>query len=485
MRVFKRTEGTNIEPDRQNDWKNPSHWFLPITFFSSGCLIILAAHGDLWLDEIWSIGYAEQATGSWDIVSRFTIDNNHVLNTEYLFLLGQQDCLVLYRLFSIICGIASLLLVGYACRSWPYFARLSVFLLASFSFPLILYFSEARGYAPAIFFALLAYLALDRHRGRPSWSSLLTFWSAMILGILAHATFLMVALALFCMAAADATSARFSQRRLAVLGAMFGLPAMFYCGFYFLFLRNLQIGGGDQSSYLDVIQKIAVLVIGLPDRPWSGLAALACIFGTLGSCLFLLKFNPESLFYLSVLLLGPAALLLIEQPEYLYPRYFIVCIPFAYLMLGRVLGILHQSKLRWMRLSAPAVLALILAGQIPRIASLLNYGRGQYTAALWYIAGHTPTEQLRIGSDHDFRNRMVLDFYARHLKLGKPLHYIGQEHWSEDTPDWVILHSQDTHYRPPGHVDFTGRRNFDLVAEYPFSGYSGWSWFLYRRSDWK
>src|SRR3990172_12519660 len=162
------------------------------------CAIMLcaAASGDLWLDEIWSIFFAEAAKSPWDIVSLYKHDNNHVLNTLYLYAIGKQDHLVFYRLLSIVAGIGSLFLLTRMARKWGHLESLFILLLAGFSYPLILYFSEARGYSPAIFFALLSLFLLDKCLTNYSPIKLFCFWLFVCLGSISHLSFIIVFLSL-------------------------------------------------------------------------------------------------------------------------------------------------------------------------------------------------------------------------------------------------------------------------------------------------
>ena len=139
-------------------------------------LITAAARGDLWLDEVYSISFAESASSVWEIFSRFQVDNNHVLNTLYLYLIGKHKLLMIYRLLSIFTGFGSVLLVGLIARKWGLLEQLFSLLLAGTSYPLILLFSEARGYAPAIFFALLCLAILLYSRQQMSLFRLTIFW---------------------------------------------------------------------------------------------------------------------------------------------------------------------------------------------------------------------------------------------------------------------------------------------------------------------
>ncbi|NJL58470.1 MAG: hypothetical protein HC887_01260 [Desulfobacteraceae bacterium] len=125
---------------------------LPGVFLLSSALIISAARGDLWLDEIWSLSFALTSHSLTDIFTQFRHDNNHVLNTLFLYCIGEQKMLWVYRLFSVVSGIGSVFLGAYiAKKNWGYPEALCSAVLIGTSYPLVIYYSEARGYAPAIF----------------------------------------------------------------------------------------------------------------------------------------------------------------------------------------------------------------------------------------------------------------------------------------------------------------------------------------------
>ena len=115
-------------------------------------LIVAAARGDLWLDEIWSLGFALDSSSAADVFCRFKHDNNHVLNTLYLYLVSHADDFMVFRTLSVLSGIASLwLLTWIAGQERRKTEAMLVLIMAGSSYPLLLYFSEARGYAPAVF----------------------------------------------------------------------------------------------------------------------------------------------------------------------------------------------------------------------------------------------------------------------------------------------------------------------------------------------
>jgi len=455
---------------------------LVISLLISSVLIVLAARGDLWLDEIWSLAFAGNAASPLDIVTRFQHDNNHVLNTLYLYLLGPQSHLYLYRLLAVGSGIGSLVLLTILARRKGTFESLCVLFLAGTSYPLILYFSEARGYAPAIFFALLAYLLLQRCLNDHTLLNLALFWSVVVLGILAHLTFVNILLALFCLSIghefySHSTPGRSFKR----INTFYLVPFIFLGVFYLQFVKPMTIGGGESYNYWDVISYAAVLVSGLPESQFTRLVAFACYVGAVGAGVYILfrNRNEQWVFYLVALIAGPILMLIVTRPQVLYFRYFVVCFPFFYLLLGSVFGECCRGRSRKYLWAGIAIICLMAAGHATRVVPLLKLGRGNYMAALSYISAHTPGLTLRIGSDHDFRNGMVLSFYARFLSDQKKLNYINQGRLAEERPDWILTHSQEPSYQPPSVLDINNIGNFRLVEQYRYSRDSGWNWFLY------
>ncbi|TIP55024.1 MAG: hypothetical protein E5X68_36155, partial [Mesorhizobium sp.] len=67
-------------------------------------LRVLGARGDLWLDEIWSLVQLEPLTSIDQIFWRINHDNNHFLNSIYLYLVGADASPLLQRGLSIALG---------------------------------------------------------------------------------------------------------------------------------------------------------------------------------------------------------------------------------------------------------------------------------------------------------------------------------------------------------------------------------------------
>jgi hypothetical protein len=454
-------------------------------FLLSSALIMAAARGDLWFDEIWSLAIAQAADSVKDIFVRFHSDNNHPLNTVFLFYVGGWRSFYLDRLLAVLSGIGSVFLVGrIAARSWGSQEAFCGMVLAGLSYPLLLYFSEARGYAPAVFFALGSHALLRENWQDPRLGRLALFWGASILGLLSHATFIMATMALCLGHLADEVRAEGTFRRKLLRSvAWHAPPLIFFAGWYVYFLRGMTIGEGPIYPVREVLAQASALLIGFPQLPASAGVAMmwVLVFVALGAAILRQESDAQWAFYLAILFLAPALLLIVARPKYLYFRYLIVCFPFFHLLFSHLVCRCYRSWARRWRWIPVATVALLVAAQTPRIHSLLSLGRGRYAEALAYIAEHSRGGVVRIGSDHDFRNSLMVYFYAPLVPGGARLQYVKEPQWRETPPDWILVHSQDLWFQPLRNVDARGIGFYRLANEYRFSGISGWSWFLFRR----
>ena len=455
-----------------------------LAFLLSSVLIVAAARGDLWLDELMSLSFARTSHSITDIFVRFHYDNNHPLNTVFLYLAGVRQTLFIYRSFAVLSGIGSVFLVGYiAGKHWGAPEALCSIVLTGTSYPLLLYFSEARGYGPAIFFALAAYALLQQNWRRFHPARLVLFWAASILGVLSHSTFIMATIA-FCIAGlAHEIQAAGSWRQKSLrITAHHAPPLVFFAWWYGFFLKDMVIAGGPIYSKWEVLTQASALLMGFPETHGFMVAAAVVVLAVVAVGVASLgrERDPQWTFFLAVLVLAPALVLIATRPTYLYFRYFIVCFPFFYLLLSHVVCRCYRAWPKWGRWLLAAAVAVLIAGQTPRVYALVTLGRGSYSKALARIAEDSPPGVVRIGSDHDFRNHLLVDFYAPLVPGGSRLRYVEQPRWGESPPDWIILHSQDLSYHPPQWFAVNGLGRYRLADEYRFSGISGWNWFVFR-----
>src|SRR5688500_17228352 len=152
---------------------------------------VAGVYGDFWLDEIWSWRIAANiAAPKWILlhpVARY--DNNHPLNTLTMWLSGHHVYSAVYRVPAVMSGIGTIVVAAIVLRRRGVAEMFAGVLLVGFACRLVSCSSEARGYAPAVFFALVAFDALDRYLRSRGWFANLAFVLACVLGIAAHLTF--------------------------------------------------------------------------------------------------------------------------------------------------------------------------------------------------------------------------------------------------------------------------------------------------------
>jgi hypothetical protein len=125
----------------------------------------------------------------------------------------------------------------------------------------------------------------------------------------------------------------------------------------------------------------------------------------------------------------------------------------------------------------------MISGQTHKLVSLLELGRGSYKAALAQILENSPEGIVRIGSDHDFRNRLLVDFYAPSLPGPHTIRYVPHTEWHREPPEWILTHNGEMSYQPPQDIAVPGVGVYHFFAAYRFFGLSGWNWFLYRETQ--
>ena len=460
-------------------------WQLAAAGFCVVCAALLrgwAAQEDMWLDEIWSINKARQCPSIWFIVTGLRYDNNHILNTIYQYCIGPQSNPVICRLLSILTGVGAVALLGIAAARRGFTAMFATLWLAAFSYPLVLYSSEARGFAPAVFFALASFLLIREYWRTRKIRTVALFWVSAVLGFSSHMTYLFVYLALCAWSVAE--EARRNWRRPAFFGELAKChvpPLLFLAFLYIVQMRDLIISGGPIYSKWEVVRSALLLSSGMSGAGFLGTAGAVAVTAAALYAIFQLRMEEpgERIFHLTALFLAPALVLLALRPRFFYFRYFLVCFPFLYLLLGRMLAELSRVKV-WGRPLCIALLLLFLAGNAYPIARLLIHGRGQYRAALLYMAENTRGAEIVVGSDKDERNKATLEFHADALPGGKRLVYVSRDNWPEGGPEWFILHCQDLSYRPPARLRVAQGGMYSFSREFPFEGTSGLRWFVYR-----
>ena len=448
------------------------------------CLRIPVVLQPFWLDEIWSYYLVSDAASAWYIVAELTHSNNHILNSLFMWLLGDQSSWVLYRLLSLVSGIATIVLMGYAGHRISAATGYIAAILGACSVPLILYSGEARGYAPLAFFALLAAVLMPSPGDEKAYklSRLASFWAAAVLGILAQITFSFVLAGLFASWAAIGIAQRIQLataiKRLAQLFLVPGLTGILVVGNIYL---NVAEESGNQSSALDSAVQILLQSAGLGYIPsgffLAALIAAAILFG--GAALA----GRSGVPWILIVCIVPGIIFNIIEPPYMFPRYFMASVPFFLLALATLLGWLWERKYPGAPVIASLLLAVLLAGSAFTYKPLVTYGKGDYLAAIRSMYEASGEATFTVGSDHDFRNRMLLGFYSRYVEHADRMSYVGRHQLLEASPDFFLVHSFVANDPPLSELRLGEAANYVFISSHRHSGPSGWTWHIYRKNS--
>lgn len=449
---------------------------------AAAVLLLFAARGSLWFDEVWSAMLTPQLRGPWDVF-RLRFDNNHLLNTMYLWALGLERPYDLeYRLLSVLSGIGAFATLGWMAGRGGRSRGVAAIILAGSSFPLVLYFSEARGYGPAMFCAVLAFGLVRERWAASGVARVIACWGVLMLGILSHLTFVLPTLAL----AAGAVFAEVRRRAPVWRGGMrlvwlFGVPLAFYVWLYVVFVRDLQVLGGPVSGYREVAETTAAMLLGMPARaPWGTVALVAYLAVVCAGCVAVGRRSAaEGVFHAVALALAPVALVAATRPELLYFRYFIVVFPFFPFLLAELLGSLCRERaMRW-GVAGLVVVGPWVVGHGQRIESLLRFGRGDERGLLRRVSAESPPGEVRVGCDNE--TGLMLDFYARDLPPDQTLVPIASSRWSMDRPEWFVTRTYQRRYHAPPEMTVGETERYRRLATFRHGGVSGWTSFLWRR----
>lgn len=437
----------------------------------------LAAQGDLWFDEIWSIALGARVTSPAGVFWQIHHDNNHYLNTLLVNAIGPGRASIAYRWPAVASGTALVGLLAVAPPLRSRAARLVAAILGAASFELIQYASEARGYAPALLFAFAAFLALDRYlasrRGAWAWA----FAAASSLCVLSHLTGVLLVGASLAWAAA----ALWPERRTvspAPAAVVFAGPLVVPAAIFLVDVRVMEVGGAPPWTARGVLEEAGRLAFNV--TPGVTAWVLLPAAGLLAAAVVRLRRrqDPRWVFF-AALVLSPGAVMLL-RPEHVSSRYFLVALPFVLVLVAETATTLARAS--WAASVAGALLlCAYVAGGASRTAGLVAEGRGHYSEALRYMDERSGPGVIRVASDHDLRNGLLVRYYASALRTAHRIEYVDASDWTTARPDWFIVHDNLVDGPPrisPVLVSDSGAV-YRLVRTYGFGGIAGWRWYLY------
>jgi hypothetical protein len=457
---------------------------------AGGMVRLIGARGDLWLDEIWTLLLIAPVHSVGGILLDIGHDNNHYLNSIYLYLIGPDATSLAQRGLAVALGTATVAAAGLAAAPCGRAAAVFAMLLFAFAYPMVHYGSEARGYAGLVLFVLVALVFLHRALDRSDWRVRHGLGVAIGLGLLSHLTMVAGAagLAAWSIWVLWRRSGGLRQAAMATLAifrpALAWTFAVGACVVIASQRHRFTLGGVIPFAPADFVDGYGGLIRGLlgaPDPvssllpPWAFLAAASGAIA-LAAYAWRDRESDVSLYVIAAVAL-PAAIFLAALPNVQFGRYFLVSGTIFLLFVADVLGD-AWSRGGVPRIVAGAALSTMLIGHAVALASFFQDQRGHYTDAIALMARDG---RFSYASDHEFRTRTVVDFFA--AKRGIAADYVRPDEWCRSPPQFMVIEDIDTALRF-GHLDLGPpqcRLGFERGESFASSRLSGRPWTIYRR----
>lgn len=477
--------------------------------------LIIAAQGDLWFDEVWSLFIAREAGSLVNLFKGAALcDNNHILNSAYLLLWDGDYPFIVYRIMAVVCGVGTfLILQDHSRRIWGGVASITTGILTAFSYMLVLYFSEARGYAPALFFSLLAFTTLMRSELRLSFRWINLFNLALVLCVLGHASAVAIIPALLVYSVMLLHKQRVPSRRAFTLLIMYYAPAgICLIGYAAIYLNRMSIGGGSILNHMGLAawSQAMCILVGMPNGQVGFMAA--CIVSALvylaGLYLLFRKNRPLFMFYTVLPVTISVMFLFQSKTSFVYPRYFIIGFPFFYLLAGLVVQSGFEKGGNVTKGVCIACLVLYVAGQMNRLIPQMVIGRGEYERAVAESVVYVGKKDIKVGGNIPFRTLLMFSFYSQRLECSPHWTFVPIYQWSDNPPDVLFINRFEAGLFDSPRIDFQDQANarifsticfspndpvksfnlsgkipYRLLNIYSYQSLSGWEWLVYVQNN--
>src|SRR5262249_42051212 len=400
----------------QEPWPNTAMLAIAVVSFAVGSVVrVFAARNDLWFDEVWTLELLQERVHSFgDVFINVKHSNNHHLVSLWMWLVGQNACALTYRVPSVLASIGTVVVAGLIGMRRSCVEGCIAVILASWSYLLIHYGTEARGYSLAIFFALLAWYALQQFEERRSWIWIIVFWSAVVLGFLAHLEFAVCFAGLVAWALWRFVRYRSKWRQAMLdLFALFTVPIVLLLAFYFVALRGMEVAGGGTYRRWPLLIKTASYTLGGPGSgAAAGIIALLAVAGLCVALIYLMVEADDRWIFYAVVIVPPLALIAIQRPEQLYIRYLMISVAMSLLLLSAAYAATLRRGLAELAVGV-ALLAVYVTGNAANTSNLLRFGRGQYLAALLFMETHSNDKRVLITSTSsaNLGNGLLVNYY--------------------------------------------------------------------------
>lgn len=453
-------------------------------------LRVIGMQGDIWFDEAWTLETLRRLESPAQIFSIYRHHTNHLLNTLVMSVLPPLAPDVVYRMPAACAAIASLPLFWVLAQRQSGFYSFIACLMYVLSVGAIAYGTESRGYGYLILFSLTAFLALDENLRDEDWRWIGIYWVSVILGFLAHPSFVIFLSALIFWSLCLDYTARFT-RAFEIFGKCHLVPVavcvVIYLHFY-QFVPPYTLGA--PQPFLDAIISAASVAVGGPeylsDRT-AGVSLARLIAGAVGIvvCMEIYFLVVRGGRYWGIYLVG---ILVAPFSWYLSPlvrtnslAYFLIPTVLTYLVLGNFVARIATLGLVGRTLAA-LLIGLYCFGSVGKLQEALESPRGKVRRAFEYMAQATVGPEISIAGDDDVGNELFIGFYLPRVSLSKPLIYRTASEPAVAKAEWYLVRRDNLLSDPDREVVLSGGREFVLKKIFRRTSPAGTNLYLYQRA---
>lgn len=421
-------------------------------------LRVTGALGDLWLDEIRTLGIVAARGTVTEIIWGPGRTNNHFLNSLYILLVGPDASPLTIRGFSVLSGTLSVAAAGLIGLRQGRVPALINMTLISVSFMMVLQGSEARGYGAMVLFYLIAvYLVDGALETEPSgrWKIALVVIS--LAGLLSHLLFTIFALfPLAWWVFFESTRPGWRIRSAVSKTLSLFFWTVIVTG---LFVGSIVVAWGgrvegwgfwtDPHGMYRVFGRLYERSLGFPDSlPLDSIPIIVAILTLLlwlsvrDSVSHVEKRRTD----LYAFHLAGVPLLIFAGGLYsfVFPRLLILTGATYLLFLGQMLGNL-AGRSDHRRLIPLLLLPLFILGNGTHLVRFFKWGRGSYAETVALITVAADSDTLKVGATHPASvNRIVFDYHLARSPHRLPVQFVDLS----ETPEWVLDRDYQNHPTP-------------------------------------
>ncbi len=362
----------------------------------------LAAQGGLWTDEAWSLVYAQQAGDALGVLTRINHDNNHHLNSWWLQLVGPEAPPMLMRGLSIVTSSITIWIAALIGLRRNRITGLITAALFALSPIMVIYGSEARGYAPMMLALMIMIwrigIWLD-NQVAPKPTLLLALCA--LLGSLAHLTMLpaVVMLGLWVFLAGVQRYGIVQSARVTadVLGPALAIAILCLSAVIITATRSetgLQVGGYisfEWSLFGGALAELLTLTSGVGYAAQASIYAIIAIVA-IGLAILITTWQmpvERKWFYTVLILTMPVAVAVFNPGNSQYARYYLPSAIAILFIIAEWIGHFAISQTR-ARVGMMAILTGILGLALVQNYQLIASQRGHPERALVAIMRAAP-----------------------------------------------------------------------------------------------